>query len=169
MACVLEPWLWFHTECTEQLKQTMTDLQNQLGTQAADAETAISMWEEECNDLRKQLDLFVQDRKMYEDMQEEVEKLRIHNASLEGSIQAALQTLQDKEEELDRHEQNLAQVRSMSETRYRQMVNEKEIVITQLNQEVIDMKTKSEDAAMQWKGQCKSIQVSYKCTSMLRC
>jgi len=139
------------TEYSEQLEQKMKEQENQLATQSADTQVykvTIAMWEERCNDLGKQLDSSEEDRKMYTDIQKEIDKLRAQNSSLEISIQSALQTIREKEEVLDRYEQD----RNMSEIRYRDLQNEKEAIISRLNQDILDIQSKSEEAVMQWKG-----------------
>ena len=76
---------------------------------------------------------------MYTDLLEDMEKLRAQNASLENNIQAAHQTLRATQEEVNICKEALSTDRNASEIRYRDLYDEKEAIISQLNDDVADI------------------------------
>ena len=112
------------------------------------------MWEARCDDLNKQVDIYEEERKLYGDICEEIEQLRVRNKSLERNLQSAQQTIITHQEVMERSRMDWAHELNATEIKLRQMTDEKDAVISQLNQDVADIQSKSEEAVMQWKGKC---------------
>ena len=133
---------------------TIKGLEDQLAKQITEADSAISMWEARCDDLNTQLDQYEEERKLYSEMCEEIDQLRVRNASLDSNLQSAQQTITTHQEVMERSRMDWAHELNATEIKLRQMTEEKDAVISQLNQDVADIQSKSEEAVMQWKGKC---------------